>query len=200
MAPESLPKTCRRGRPRSWPSRPEWTVRKGRQRASSEASHLGISTTLTVGLSGIPRSSHQFHTGTGYSNSFQTRKVQQSRGNGKHECGFLSLSLSDSPSHSHPLGCELPPSQARCASFYSRSFALSHSLMLSLPLPASCLCSSVITFFLSKRRRSGFPSFSPTNSPFVSPFFFHPIHLIHAPFHDHPPTLLPVSQKVGQAN
>lgn len=149
--PESLPKTCRRGRPRFWPSRPEWTVRKGRQRASSEDSHLGISTTLTVGLHGIPRGSQQFHTGAGYSNPFQTRKVQQSQRKRKHSCCFRSLS--DSPSHSPSLACELPPSQARCVSFYSCSFALSYSLVLSMPLPSSCLCSSVVTSFCGQEKR-----------------------------------------------
>lgn len=91
MALESLPKTCRRGRPRSGPSRPEWTAGKGIQRASSEASHLGITTTLKVDFCGIPRNSLQLQTGTGDLNPFRTRKVQQNRGERKHQCCFPSF-------------------------------------------------------------------------------------------------------------
>lgn len=115
----------------------------------------GISTTLTVGLYGIPRNSHQLHTGTGDSDPCQTREVQRSLGERECRCCFLSLSPSLMALVTLSLACEFPPSKARCTSFYSWSFTLSRSLMLSLPLPSSRLCLSVVTSFRGREKGGG---------------------------------------------
>lgn len=97
----------------------------------------GISTTLTVGLYGIPRNSRQLHTGTGDSDPCQTCEMQQSLEERERRCCFLSLSPSLTALVTLSLACEFPPSEARCTSFYSWSFALSCSLVLSLLCPPS---------------------------------------------------------------
>lgn len=84
-----------------------------------------------------------------------TRGATESRGEGTPLSSSLPLSLSDGPNHSLSLACEFPPSKAHCTSFHSWFFALFRSLMLSLPLPSSCLCSSVVTLFRGQEHGGG---------------------------------------------
>lgn len=143
-APGFLPKTCRRGRPRSWPSQPELTAGKGRRRASWEASR----STLTAVLYGIPRNSHRFLAGTGDADPCQTREgATEALGVGGEKGALLSfscplffLSLTALVSLSHlsslPQRLVLPPPLL--------VLSLPHSLLLSLTLPPPLKCGNFI--------------------------------------------------------
>lgn len=138
-APGFLPKTCRRGRPRSWPSQPEWTAGKGKQRASWEASYSA----LTAALYGIPRNSHRFLAGTGDADPCQMCKsATEVLGVGGEKGALLSfscplffLSLTALVALSHlsslPRQLVLPPPLL--------VLSLPHSLLLSLTLPPPTL-------------------------------------------------------------
>lgn len=159
-APGFLPKTCRRGRPRSWPSQPEWMAGKGRRRASWEASR----SVLTAALYGIPRNSHRFLAGTGDADPCQTCKgATEALGGGallsfSSPLFFLSLMALVALSHlsSLPRRIVLPPPLL--------AHSLPHSLLLSLTLPSSLpppIRSNVVTNSMDEKERGGRWVFSP---------------------------------------